>query len=58
MSGTSSDDPVVGIHDRFGTWLATKDWSMPITSPAAKVGTRFLNPPTTAAASAGTMNNV
>ena len=57
-SGTSSAAPVRGIQSCCCTSDAASDWSMPMANPARTAGTRYWNRPTTAAASAGTMNSV
>ena len=58
MSGTSSDEPVRGSQLCSAACVAASDWSMPMARPAATVGRRFWNPPTRAAASAGTTKSV
>jgi hypothetical protein len=58
IKGTSSAMPVWGSHE---CWLASEsasDCSMPMAMPAATMGRRYWNRPTTAAASAGTTNSV
>ena len=57
-SGTISPIPDWGIHEYFPDRKTSQAWIIPMPIPARAVGTRYLNSPTMAAASAGTTKSV
>ncbi len=58
MKGTASDSPDCGSHVHTVISLLISDWKQPISRPASAVIQNDSNRPTSAAASAGTMNSV